>query len=787
MRQSKHEVMIWAAGGDGQLKQDGFGHKYDLKAEVEAGRGSTYMVNPTAYGVYREGGGLAPTMRLIEFPDGVTGLASNHYLWSWAAQAKSDWTFHDSTHWTDSHEGTFGELWLHHFYSVYDDATEAWAQTTYKLPPEPWFAVRLWRGEQNPEDWPLASNPPYSYIEFGKEFRLFIPYGGNLQLYIAASDGWVELKPETGDGLAGFEGTGDEAKIIHVGVLRGRVMLSYDNFGSGTVFYRIPLGDSYDGHALRYTRYWAADGRIDAPRVWMSEVKVGHFGGECGFTFFPMRAFRDAANPNQFAYPYVPIGYYHAQNPSGIVADVWWERARGHWNDDTDFEAADAYTYIKPSVIVDTSKETAANITLKWVPELWTDGNLTTTMTPAVYAAQLRQPPNVSGTTEKSSTLLSPNPVGSVDRIRVQEITVEEAEEFSPAFVRIRISDTGSALTTELKDFQRIRVKLGEKVGASSNTATVFDGQIRNPRFRTERGAGRLITGELYAFDDVRGLVDSRYEGREPDLELLSVGEAAQWLGRAAGMKAARIVPSTVHYSMMLHGGTRTSQTWGYSIEGYNGQRRWEPQYGAEFLPTFRDIAVAANNSQWRWKAASRVVELTNGYWTTTGYQHDVKEHGAAYGSYNLHDIQPDFRTADNEEFANYVMLRGKRDNGEYFWANCWDSSSLWSSTAWNYTHGRRVKYVEARDDVRTDEKLWSLAWSKLSQLSSKPRGAIVETDVIPSLKRGDIVRLSGATGGTLDDAGALNQRYLVVGFAHKWWRGEAARTNMTLKWVGSA
>ena len=225
---------------------------------IEASQGRTLgpcrvkAIFPATYGVYNWGGGALPSMRLIQFPDGVNALTSNHYLYAWTGQLRAHWTFHNTVAWEDSHEGTFSELWLDHFYSLYDADVEGWAESQFDLPPEPWFGVRLWRGEQNPEDWP-STQPPYSYIEFGKEFRILIPYGGNVQVYIAGSgDSWVELEPEQGEGLAGFGGTGEECKILFVGVLRGRILLAYDNFGEGTAFYKIPRGNAYCGQELRY-------------------------------------------------------------------------------------------------------------------------------------------------------------------------------------------------------------------------------------------------------------------------------------------------------------------------------------------------------------------------------------------------------------------------------------------------------------------------------------------------------------------------------------------------------
>lgn len=780
--------MLWAPGDDGQLRQDGFGHKYDFKALVDRNEGWVRTVNPLDYNVYREGGGTVPTMRVIEFPDDVTALCSTRYLYSWPAQAKSHWTFHDSTHWADSHEGTFGELWLQHFESDYSTYTEAWAQSSFSLPPEPWFAIRLSRQEINPEDWPLTTQPPYTYIDFGKEFRLLIPYGGDPQLYIAgAGDSWVELQPENGNGLSGFEGTGEEAKTIRFGVLRGRVLVSYDDFGEGTVFYKIPLGDSYCGNALRWFRYWAEEGRIEAPRVWSDVVKVGHFGGEFGFTFFPLNAFYSATIPNRYDAPYVAVGYYHTQAPSGVVADVWWEARKDYWTSADDFAVADNLFLIQPSVVKDVGTySTAANLRFWWTPYKWTsDPGLTCTMTPAVFAAQLRQAANVSGTTSKASTIISPDHA----EIDIHELEIEEPEEFGPSFLRLRLSDRGSTLNT-LRDFQRIQVKLGEKMGVAgwSNTATVFDGHVRNPQFEPGRGAAPFVHGDLYGFDDVRALVDSKFEGREPDLELLSITEAAMWLGKAAGIKPARLNISACMSVAYLHAAIRTSHAWGYSIEGYNGQKRWEATFGAEYLPTLRDIATHENNSQWYWTCNNRTLNLTKGYWGTAGYQylaHDRKG-DAPSGDYTIYSFEPDRRTADNEDFANYVHLEGKRDDGTPIHAIVWDASSLWSSTAWNYTHGRRIKCVETRDDVRTDEALWSLAYSRLSQLSGKPRGASAEFDLIPGLRRGHIIKTTGATGGRLDDMGGAGQRYLVTGFSHKWWRGKPGRTLAKLKWVGT-
>jgi len=187
------QVTIWDPGTDTLLKQDGFGYAWDFKRDLELGAGFMRWHSPVAVGIYREGGGLVPSMRLIEFPDGVHSLVGNHYLNCWPAQSKADWTFSPSSAEWGYYTGEFNELVLDHPYS--NSTAPAWAQSQFHLPPEPAFAVRISRGEPW-SDYPVATVPPHTFVDFGKEYRIVIPYGGHVQLYIQGASGWVRLDPE---------------------------------------------------------------------------------------------------------------------------------------------------------------------------------------------------------------------------------------------------------------------------------------------------------------------------------------------------------------------------------------------------------------------------------------------------------------------------------------------------------------------------------------------------------------------------------------------------------------
>ena len=91
--------------------------------------------------------------------------------------------------------------------------------------------------------------------------------------------------------------------------------VSLDDFESISV-YNIPQGSSHLGGPLWSSdRYWADTARVVPPRCWRGPIKIGHIGGEWGFTYFPLNAYRDPALPNAYTFPSVNFGYKHTEPP----------------------------------------------------------------------------------------------------------------------------------------------------------------------------------------------------------------------------------------------------------------------------------------------------------------------------------------------------------------------------------------------------------------------------------------------------------------------------------------
>lgn len=796
---SVYKVTLWEPGTDTQLRQDGYGHHYDFGELFRTQQGSLFVVDPRDYNMVVEGQALYPSMRPLEFPDGVTALIANPYRRVLTGMTKAAWQFgvgdqvNEGAATWEAVQGveTWGALQLHQFHTN-EDATvgswERWARSSFDLPPEPWFAVSLWRNEPS-EDHPYTQAPPFTWIDFGREFRIVFPYEGNVQLYIKGATGWIPVEAEgREEGLSTFVSTQNEPKTIHVAVVRGYILLSWDSFQQQTAFYRIPRGDLYQGENLVESRYWASDATDNTPRVWKHYVEVGHTAGEFAFILWPLSSLRhptDAANqPVKYVTPYRNFDYKHTQPTSTVQTDAWFESRRQAWTAEGNYATNTSTVVIAPSIVTDvTTYSHAANITTQWVPSEYTSSPAySTAISPAVFGVQLRQPGRPVQIVAPASVVLS-----DAADIKIHQIEVNTSEEFSPTSCRLMVHDTGSTLQT-LKPYQRIQVQMGSKFeDASSSLQTVFDGFVQTPGVDDEKSTTKLAKAEIVALDGVRKLVDDKTDGREPSFDFLSVAEAVSWIAKRANIPQSRLSTAASHASMYLASITPDTESYGKSLPIYADHKRWSIETGREPLEVIQDIALAANDSQWYTTQSDRTIRLTDGYWPTSGFQYDLLESGGeTSGVYRCFDAGRQGHTSDSHDFANHIHIIGRTEDGQRIDAIVRDPDSMWSTTATNFA-GRWVKYVEHRDEVSSPEALFSLANTKLSELSARPDRLNAVADLIPTLRRGEIVRTSGPTDGALDVKGLLNKRYLVTGYAHSWWRGDIAKTTVTGKFVGTA
>ena len=794
------EITLWNRGPQYIQKHDGFGHTFDLKGIVDGtvpdGYVLSYAQPADIEGVLRDGSGHIPSLRMIEFPDGTSSLISTPYLYLWPTQAKSHWTLlPTSGDWVD-YPSEFGERTLD--YANSDSTAFATAESTFKLPPDPWFAIQLQRGEPN-EDWP-GTQLPYTFIDFGKEYRVIAPYAGPVRLYVAGVSNWLELKAEGGgEGLSGFEGLdNNETKIICVGCLRGHILLSDDVFGSSIAFYKVPVGDEYRNEALAYApRYWVDSAVTAFPRVWSAKVTVGHNAGDFSFTYSPIWPVRhktpSSSNAPYMVTPSENFDYNHStEGPVRPAIDVWNEPSKPAWDTQSEFEVVEAAptTWTSPSVTIGSGSVYTAWLDIGWAPGMWTDpttGTYSHLRAPAVHQVQLWQPAwiaSVAGT----STIL---PEGWANRLSLEYLEVSAEEEFGPMMAGLKFVEGANAYTCRLlKPFQRIRIKLGTQYsGGISDTATVFDGYIATPGLSTLRGLhDDIARGDWRAFCDLKRGTDAKAHQREPAFDLFSVSGAATWIWGHMGVPSAHLSFATQHAAQILHGLGRELDGTKRTYQGFVKDDRWSPEAGTEMLPVLKDIARAANNSQWWCDPPTRTYKLTNGWWPGA-VSHLIREGPLAHasGAYRVFEFNVENRSFDGDEFANRVTLLGKDRDGNAIWGTRKDTSSAWASGAANFA-GRWIDHVDTRDDLRTRADLEAAADSMLAALSARADRATITTDPIIGVRRGHLLKTSGGTDGPFDLYSCVNGKWLVTGYAHSWNKGDGPmglRTTAKLRWWG--
>ena len=795
------EITLWNRGPHYIQKHDGFGHVFDLPKIVDGTIPDGYVLDyaqGSEIDVYREGTGRIPSLRIIELPDGATSLISFPYLRVWAAQSAAHWTLSPSGEWdVIVGGGDFGELVLDHAYS--DGTAFAIAESVFKLPPDPWFAIRLQRGEPN-EDWP-SSVLPYTFIEFGKEYRVVIPYAGPIRLYIAGNDSWLELKAEGGgDGLSGFEGLDhNEAKFIAVGCLRGRILLSDDCFGNNIAFYKIPVGNEYLSEGLAFApRYWVDAAETDYPRVWSWRIKVGHNAGDFGFTYYPIWPARHktptSSNAPYMVTPSVNFDYKHTEGPVRPAIDVWNEPRKPAWDDQAEFQVIETtpiYT-VRPSVTMRSGSEYTAYLDIGWQPAMWSSvyggGSVYSHLVaPAVHQVQLWQPAWFGSQATVSNILAA----GWASRLSLEYLEVSAEEEFGPMMAGLKFVEGANAYTCRLlKPFQRIKLRLGTRYsGGISDTATVFDGYVATPGLSTLRGLhDDVARGDWRAFCDLKRGTDAKAHQREPAFDLFSASGAATWIWGRMGVPSAHLSFATQHAAHVLHGLGREVNGPNRIYQGFVEDDRWSPEAGTEMLTVLRDIARAADNSQWWCDPPTRTYKLTNGWWPGTT-SHLIREGPLAHasGAYRVFDFNVETRTFDGDDFANRVTLLGKDRDGNAIWGTRKDTSSAWNSSAGNFA-GRWIDHVDTRDDLRTRADLEAAADSMLAALSARGDRATIMTDPIAGLRRGHLLKTSGGTNGPFDTYSCVNAKWLVTGYTHSWNKSDGPmglRTTAKLRWWG--
>lgn len=791
------QITLWNKGPQYIQKHDGFGHTFDLKGIVEGTIPGGYVLDyeqGTDVNVYLDSAGRVPSLRLIDFPDGTSSLISFPYLHVWPTQAKSHWTFQPSSNEWSEYRGELGELNLDHAYS--NSVNLAYAESAFKLPPDPWFAVRLQRGEPN-EDWP-SGKLPFTYIEFGKEYRIVMPYGGPVRLYIKGVDAWLAMKPEDGEGLSGFEGLDhNDKKRLCIGCLRGHILLSDDAFGSSIAFYKIPVGDQYVGEALTgLPRYWTDPAVSPYPRVWSAKVSVGHNAGDFGFTYYPVWPVRHktptASNAPYMVTPSINFDYNHTEGPVRPAVDGWIEPHKAAWDTQSEFEIVEnsPATWTVPSVLMYSGSVYTAWLDIGWQPLTWIDpttGTYSHLVAPAIHQAQLWQPAWI-GSVAGTSNILS---AGWATRLSLENLEVSAEEEFGPMMASLRFVEGKNAyLCRLLKPFQRIRIKLGTRYsGGISDTATVFDGYTATPGLSTLAGLhDDVARGDWRAFDDVKRGTDAKAHQREPAFDLFSVSGAATWIWGRIGVPSAHLSFATQHATRILHGLGREVAGANRTYQGFVKDDRWSPEAGTEWLAVLKDIARAANNSQWWADPVTRTYKLTNGWWPGT-VSHLIREGplGHAQGAYRVFEFNVENRSFDSDEFANRVTLLGKDVDGNPIWGTRKDTSSAWGSGAANFA-GRWIDHVDTRDDLRTTADLEAAADSMLAALSKRADRATITTDPIISLRRGHLLKTSGGTNGAFDLFSCVNAKWLVTGYGHSWNKADGPmglRTTAQLRWWG--
>ena len=730
----------------------GYGSYFDLRTEWE--RGYLYVTPTNAVTTYGAKNLPEPLSgaALIEGPDGL-GILISRIFWDMTEAQTSGWTFTTSSNW-ENLDGYWGDTLHHHFESSADTASRA--ETTFNLPPDPIFELCFIRARADSQQ----TEPPITQIYFGEQWLIELPYDAGAQLYYynAGRAEWVEMSLAEGSSqVRSFNtATKDDPYRLQVGCFAGYICLSNDDFHN-CAWYPIPGG------------YWHTDGSWVADSneqcVRWGHLSVENQGGEWGFSFHAPWMYQAA--DTTVAFPLESVGYAVDGN-ANAKQFYWWGRYK---HDDLPPTYA---TFLLPrdgnglyDYSIATVDTTSAQLTLKWKPSTWTSGTFTCYQTPEIIACGWAQKGEVNALTQDAATNVYP-----------VAYEVRVPDKFSAPLLEVRYVDKAGTYRA-LAEGRRVTLTAGWNYNTGpTDAAVIFDGYIRE--FEREplpgpAGKPDLIT--IRAVAHVQAFFDGKAFGTEPNFALFTVSDAMAWIGARCGFIAANLVTPAAWDTAYMTDLTPVEGTNTRGVSDVGRNPRWLPHFGARWGDFVEEILASRNESDWYYAFGTNAITFLDGAFFEDGdtavADYTLKENWSKVAGDRPVYISPPPRTRRRslsaDDFATSIIgmgravggtpiLYGEADTDAYDYTNHPDKYM----GPWPKNECSEYEWVSGAGQLQT------LCHNRLNKIRRDPMETVVETDLIPALRRGHILLLQGPVNGKLwaegiVDSGGKGKHFVVL------------------------
>lgn len=767
------EVKVADAGRRYVRKYDGFG-RYDLIADLWKQAAHTQPWQPCDFSVsYSEHNGRwEPGLILIDEP-GINGVMCTPRIDTSLAVGSNYFTF-DSDKWNELGAWWPGERRLFSY-----DGTEnrtSWAESKFHLPPNPVLCLSFYRAGPN-TDQDFAANPPYTAIEFGREYALVFPYDGPpLVQWWNPDTGRYEALKSKGKRIPWSAVKDDgghrkgERSWVWIAALRGHILISSNRFFIDPMVVQVPP------HAV-----WA-------PNVAPGRIRISNVGGQWWFAFHPVSM--------QAAYaqsPWMDAGYPLRDNTEPLRQRIRHSPVIGYM-----YDSPEASYAAKEVTLIDVSSQTPGIGQTQYVwrasfePQTWYsteegpttdsdarlgDGSLFRTCnSPVLYAALLHQKADIEDRGALNETDVTDDCMLVSGRHDARRAGI----------YRLRL-DNQAGRHTDLGAYRRVCVSLGwRKTNPDENDVTrKFTGYIVEPSQANIAGKNRV---EVSLVDGVVMLRDQKCDGRWPVFDGWLISEVFDWVLRRCGIPPEKQDLEELNTTLS---------------EGPPERPLWRVERGRDAWSFLQEVAEFDYNAV-VWFDADGTFKKTCRFCRNKRTPDDYTLHdGVTEGGcpltvdqvfYTRGDKAPDPSeageilsidrpsiTLSSRHFANYVAVLGLREDGAPVAAYAADWSSIYDKNADNYVGWPKMQ-VRALEDYATQQIVNRIAYEKLKELSSRPEYIVIVTPLSEKLNIGGVIQIKGA-----EDLGVDGRKYRITSIRHEVAPGDPGRwiSEIEAKYIG--
>lgn len=642
-------------------------------------------------------------------------------------------------------------------------------QSRFDLPHNPVICLSLYRAEPAPEhDW--AAYPPRTEIVFGiagrDNWALVLPYAGPLYLmYNDPDEGWRRVsETERSIVVPTLEGFGaGQRMLLWIACIRDRIVMSTDGFAEDVWVYEQP------GRQLRIPG---------------GPIRIEHMGGQWMFSMFGIHmptAEIDSAG--------IEAGYDSVDSAGELILQM---QKRPVLDNDENVlaEVAGEDTTLDRTDLTLTQRAWRATIaphvhTQEAVgtdPETGEPVDFTTCVSPELYTVQIGQYAEVMDNGE---------PAGSDVAADVIALESDHPDRERAALCELQIDNQLGAYT-EIEEHRRVDLSLGwELTDASVEAAAAMSGYIVEPPPMTAGGGESELA--LTLLDPTIRLRDEKADGRCPVFDGWPVIDVFRWvLDRCGFDRSEQVLEDT---------GAELSA-------GQPERPLWHPEPGRSWLGFLREVAAFDCGAGVFFDELGRFVKACR-HCRSARTPEDVTQHdGSATGAcptavdwrlFTRGSEAPDPQAAGEimqirrprlslsavRDFANYVVIAGLGGDGEPIRASAWDAASLYDPQSDRYV-GWRKMHVEALERYISQEVVDRLCQERFAELSQRPEHIEVFTPLLPEVRIGQVVQVSGG-----ESVGADGRLYRVTAVRHRLDRRRedagAAVTRITARWLATS